>query len=199
MADDKLTLINGKLRIDKSGGRELVLSPKPGGDEPCCCSKCIGCSGSSSGSSGASSVLSASGALMGGTCVPFHVDQPFNPCCCSGSNIMDILDEGQYPNAGSVFGRAISGSFDSVAVKDGFVACFYAAPNFVGDPFVVAKGPVVINNANWRNDLRSGPAPGYRMTWSTTNMYGDSRWSNPGSLIICKYDGSTSVPDIGFS
>jgi hypothetical protein len=39
MADDKLTLINGKLRIDKSGGRELVLSPKPGGSAPCCCAK----------------------------------------------------------------------------------------------------------------------------------------------------------------
>jgi hypothetical protein len=33
---DKLTILNGRLRVDTCGG-PLVLSPKPGGSEPCCC------------------------------------------------------------------------------------------------------------------------------------------------------------------
>lgn len=32
-----LTTIGGKLRINTAGGGELVLSPKPGSSEPCCC------------------------------------------------------------------------------------------------------------------------------------------------------------------
>lgn len=38
----QLTLIGGKLRVFSAGG-PLVLSPKPGGSEPCCCNNCKTC------------------------------------------------------------------------------------------------------------------------------------------------------------
>lgn len=34
-----LTVVGGLLRVNGCGG-PLVLSPKPGGDEPCCCDEC---------------------------------------------------------------------------------------------------------------------------------------------------------------
>lgn len=160
-----------------------------------CCGQCPGCSGTFSGTA---DVLCASGALIGETCTPSHVDRPFESCCCPGHNFMDKLAEGEYPNAVSVFPNAIAGSFDSVAVKDGYIACFYAAQNFAGQPFVVAKGPIVINNRHWINNLRSGTASGYRSTWSLLNMYASSAWQYPGSLRICAYDGTSAVPDVGF-
>lgn len=36
---ETLTIVNGRLRVAECGG-PLVLSPKPGGNEPCCCGEC---------------------------------------------------------------------------------------------------------------------------------------------------------------
>jgi len=38
-AAKKLTIVNGRLRVNGCGGA-LVLSPRPGGNNPCCCDKC---------------------------------------------------------------------------------------------------------------------------------------------------------------
>ena len=159
-----------------------------------CCAQCPGCSGSFSGTA---DVLCASGALIGNQCVVSWTDQPFNSCALPGSNTIDKLAEGDYPDAVSVFPNAIQFSFDAVAVKDGYVACFYAAKNFAGTPFVVAKGPIVINNSNWYLNSNWSPASGYRSAWSTVNMYGSSSWQRPGSLRICQYDGTSVVPEVG--
>jgi hypothetical protein len=157
--------------------------------------KCFGCKGNRRK---VPRVFCASGALMGGLCVGGQSDQPFNSCCCPRV-YMDILDAGCYDIASNSFPRAIAGSFDSIAIKDGFVACLYAATNYVGDPFVVVKGPTIINNVNWRSVYPQSQFENYRMAWSSVDMYTSSAWQTPGSISICEYDGRTNVPEKGFS
>lgn len=163
----------------------------------CCPCKCPGCAGFCKDQE----AFCASGALMGGECYPFAIDIPFAPCCCGASIFMDIKSGGQYCDAVSSFPNAIAGSFDSVALREGFIVCIYEKKALVGSPFVVAKGPIIINNSNWKNsfyDPLIKPFQNYRMTWSTENMYGSARWQTPGSMIICKYDGTTEISEKGF-
>lgn len=145
-------------------------------------------------------IFCASGALMGGTCLTYSIDQPFAPCCCGVTIYMDIIDSGCYKQASSFFPKAISGSFDSVALKEGYVVCIYEKINFEGSPFVVAKGPIIINNSNWRSyyGSRITAFQNYRLTWSSENMYRSNRWQRPGSIAIGLWDGETEIEEKGF-
>jgi len=163
----------------------------------CCCRQGCRCQGVYSFESDPS-IFCASGALMGGNCVTSVFDKPFFPCCCGESVYMDIIDSGCYANAISSFPRAISGSFDSVALKEGYVVCMYANPDFRGSPFLVARGPIIVNNSHWRRTYYPSQFENYRMAWSTVDMYFARYWQYPGSIAIGKWDRVTEINETGF-
>lgn len=183
-----------------------------------CCCKRFSCGNCDSTSIEGELAYDTSGGLFTNTDIPNEDwpqgwgDVPFESTRVYKS---PPVSAGKYKNEqeiGAAFAASIAGSFDAVAIKEGFTICIYQKENFEGDPFAVIKGPKVINNIMWIpksqggffNDVWDLFSPSleavyggiWPMYFSNVQMRGGV-WQSPGSIVLCRIS-STQVEQYGF-
>lgn len=177
-----LTTIGGKLRIDKSGRRELVLSDDSSEDGPCCCPKCP-CAGAGSTVSGPQ--FAVSGLLFGGRAISSWFDTPFTgPDPTTPGCDQDVLPFGGYgpSEISEALAGAIGCTFDGFALKDGAVACFFSDEE-QQTLSAIAIGPVIVNNVAFQGGTTSDGTPASANTHPDYTMY----WANLAFIVNARY------------
>jgi len=109
--------------------------------------------------------------------------------------LSEYVGEGDYPDNTRAFPKAVSTTFDGIAIDSGTRLIIYSGKNFTGRVLLDVVGPKIINNSLWRNDPRYSSChtevfpPDLQNTyplsvreWSNGNMH---EWSFGSCKIIC--------------
>lgn len=89
------------------------------------------------------------GAIMAGEFKYSHWSKAFENDMYS-----NILAPESYPSTAVAISKAIEATLDGIAIHEGTRLIIYPQINYGGTPTLVVDGPVVINNAIWKNDSR---------------------------------------------
>ncbi|MCB1657223.1 MAG: fibronectin type III domain-containing protein [Moraxellaceae bacterium] len=109
----------------------------------------------------------------------------------------EYVGPGLYPDNNQAFPKAVSTTFDGIAIDTGTKVTIYSQKDFKGEVLYEKVGPAIINNSIWRNDGRYGPPvernwkeplqttyPQSVREWSVGNMHS---WSSGSLMIECGY------------
>ena len=107
----------------------------------------------------------------------------------------EYVGSGYYPNNNLAFPKAVSKTFDGIAIDKGTRLIIYSSPNFKGTVLLDVEGPLVINNSLFKdwpeyshcNSDTYPPElqvtyPQSKRIWSTSDM---QKWSSGSCKIIC--------------
>ena len=108
----------------------------------------------------------------------------------------EYVGEGEYPDNKKAFPKAVSTTFDGIAIDKNTRVIIYSNKKFKGKILLDCTGPAIINNIKWKDDpeikdfqtkkfkspLHQNFPPSTRQ-WSQTNM---ETWSNGSLKIICQ-------------
>ena len=130
------------------------------------------------------------GGIMGGKAVSNNISKIYRV-----DNMSEYVGEGEYPDNRRAFPKAVSTTFDGIAIDSGTRLIIYSGPNFTGRVLLDVTGPRIINNSLWRNDSRyahcntdryppelEATYPPSVREWSSENMHS---WSFGSCKIIC--------------
>jgi len=107
----------------------------------------------------------------------------------------EYVGSGEYPSNSVAFPKAVSTTFDGIAIDKGTRLIMYSLPNFQGTVLLDVTGPAIINNGEWKNNsnyahcnsdvypgnLQSNFPPSVRR-WSSSDM---RAWSTGSCKIEC--------------
>lgn len=154
--------------LDKLLGREIQISEKPR----------EGCR------------AFFSGLLVSDEPLTDHISRIYEIDECS-----EYVGEGQYPNNEKAFPKAVSTTFDGIAIDRNTRVIIYSKKNFKGEVLLDETGPAIINNVVWKRDRRicnfikktyieplQSNFPSSCRRWSNSNM---TDWSKGSVKIIC--------------
>lgn len=107
----------------------------------------------------------------------------------------EYVGSGYYPNNNLAFPKAVSKTFDGIAIDKGTRLIIYSSPNFKGTVLLDVEGPLVINNSLFKDDPRyshcnsdtyppelQATYPQSKRIWSSSDM---QKWSSGSCKIIC--------------
>ncbi len=131
-----------------------------------------------------------SGLLMGGQYEEIGISEIYTEDFAS-----EYVGAGFYPNNSEAFPKAVSTTFDGIAIDRGTHLILYSQPDFTGEVLLDVRGPAIINNVRWVNDSRYNHCntdifplnlqsnyPQNVRRWSTSDMH---KWSNGSCKIMC--------------
>jgi hypothetical protein len=107
----------------------------------------------------------------------------------------EYVGEGQYPDNTKAFPKAVSTSFDGIAIDRGTHLIIYSQKNYKGEIVLDAYGPIIINNEKWREigiydseikktypEPLESNYPKNKRIWSNSDMW---NWSYGSCKIMC--------------
>jgi len=111
-------------------------------------------------------------------------------------NLSEYVGAGEYSDNQKAFPKAVSTTFDGIAIDSGTRVIIYREKNFQGEVLLDKTGPAIINNIIWKEDsrykdcntetfkepLQTNFPPSVR-EWSKTDM---QNWSYGSLKIICE-------------
>ena len=108
----------------------------------------------------------------------------------------EFVGAGLYPNNQQAFPKAVSSTFDGIAIDAGTKVTIYAGANFEGEILYEKIGPATINNVkwesysqasnvmeNWKEPLQTNYPQSVR-EWSESNMHD---WSYGSLMVECGF------------
>jgi hypothetical protein len=107
----------------------------------------------------------------------------------------EYVGAGYYSNNNLAFPKAVSQTFDGIAIDKGTRLIIYSRPNFKGAVLLDVEGPLVINNILFKDNPNyshcnsdtyppelQATYPQSKRIWSSSDM---QKWSNGSCKIIC--------------
>jgi len=109
----------------------------------------------------------------------------------------EYVGAGRYPSNNAAFPKAVSTTFDGIAIDKGTKVTIYSGNDFTGSVLYEKVGPAIINNSIyegasqaasimevWKEPLQSNFPLSVR-SWSQSNMH---TWSTGSLIVECGYD-----------